>query len=92
MKNVTKKAFGEMFKVMCDISTYYPKDDTWESLIARTTNGGWGNPSGHFHSSGNSPDIEGTIMGFYIPPSTQKNHPKFAFIKGKKGRFAIKFR
>lgn len=86
----TKKAFGKIFKVMCD-STYYPTDADWESLIAKTTNNGWNNPSTSFRSTGNTPNIEGTIMGFYIPPSSQKDHPKFAFIKSKKGLFALKF-
>ncbi|HMS91851.1 MAG TPA: hypothetical protein PKC87_06505, partial [Candidatus Absconditabacterales bacterium] len=90
MKKNTKKAFGKIFKVMCD-STYSPRDTDWETLISKTKNDGWNNPSAFFHSSGNSQDIQGTILGFHIPPSSQKNHPKFVFIKNIKGLFALKF-
>lgn len=90
MKNTTKKAFGKIFKVMCD-STYSPQDNDWESLIAQTTNGGWGNPSDSFRSTGKTPNVEGKIIGFYIPPNSQKNHPRFAFIRSSKGLFALKF-
>jgi hypothetical protein len=90
MAKNTKKAFGKTFKVMCD-STYVPSKYNWESLITKTSNGGWNNPSALFYSNGNSPDIQGTILGFHIPPSSQKNHPRFAFIKSSKGLFALKF-
>lgn len=90
MSNKKKKTFGRMFSVICD-GKYYPRDEKWENLIAKTENNGWNNPSGQFHSRSNMPDIEGKIIGFHIPPKAKIHHPKFAFIKNKKGLFAIKF-
>lgn len=82
-----KKAFGEMFEVVD--GNFYPENNSWYDLISKTENDGWNNPSDVFRGGGKS--ISGTIVGFHIPPNSKGYSPKFAFIKTKSKRVAVKF-